>query len=109
MGCARCWVALTIAAPVAGPYDSAGILDYHNIFDYTFCLTALIVALAAAHLVPLNGTSRLRTLSFAALMGASVCFVAVPAIGPEVGLSLSLVGSALGGFRIRALPVAHGG
>ncbi len=99
MGCARCWVALTVAAPVAGPYESpASMIDFHNVFDYAFCLTALIVALAARRFVPLNGTARFRNLSFAGFAGSSLCFVAAHVFGLGSSTPLAVAGSALGGF-----------
>lgn len=99
MGCTRCWVALTVAAPVAGPFESpAGAIDFHNVFDYAFCITALVVALMARRLVPLNGTPAFRNASFAGLMGSSLCFIATRILDQGAATPLAIAGSALGGF-----------
>ena len=93
LGCARAWVTLTVAAPVSVPPMA---FDFHDLFDYAFCVASLAMAFLARRWLPLNGTGKVRTVSAGLMVAGSVCFIAASA-APGVAAPLVAAGAVSGG------------
>lgn len=100
LGCARTWMTLTFAAPAGAP--AALALDPHMVFDYVYAALGIAVTVFARRLAPLHGHPWAKPAACAAMLAASLCIIAAPAV-PSLAGGLGLAAAVLGAFGFCAM------
>lgn len=93
LGCARAWLTLLFAEPtIAAPSP----FDPHTVFDYSYALVGIAVALLARRIAPLQESSWAKPLALGTCTLATVCMLAAASV-PELAAPLSFIGAVAGG------------
>ena len=100
LGCARAWLNLLFAEPslpqVALPFDP------HVIFDYSYALIGIAVALAARKIAPLQESTWVKALTILLAITSSVSMIVAPRLA-EAAPALSIIGAITGGITFLSL------
>lgn len=94
LGCARAWMTLIFAAPRVN-LDLG--FDPHIVFDYSYVVTGVAIALLARRLSPLQEQPWSKLVAAGGMIAASLCII-TSTISNEYASTLSIVGALLGGI-----------
>ena len=94
LGCARAWLNLLFAVPSLPQPDLP--FSPHVVFDYSYALVGIVVALAARRIAPLQESRWVKFATVFAGLAASASMIAAPSLS-DAAVPLSIVGAVLGG------------